>query len=209
MKISIKEAFDFTGKKLIENIFFYMGVSVMVVLAPIVLSIFLAFLAIVFGSVAENLGTLLIFLTPVIAFIFSSFLLVGVTEIALSDKEGSKLSYEKFSEKRSSTVNFAVGTLLYGIISTIGLILFVIPGIYLAIRFSFFDFALVEEESGPISALKRSWNLTKGYGWSLLLFMAILLPIAFFLMTGLAPLGLLICTPFMYLTRADVYDQIS
>ena len=71
----------------------------MVVLAPIVLSIFLAFLAIVFGSVAENLGTLLIFLTPVIAFIFSSFLLVGVTEIALSDKEGSKLSYENFLKR--------------------------------------------------------------------------------------------------------------
>lgn len=209
MKISIKEAFDFTGEKFVENILFYMGVSVIVVLAPVVLSIALGVLAIIFGNAVESLGSLLLFLTPVISFIFFSFLLIGVTEIVLSDKEGSELSYEKFSEKSSLTVNFAVGTLLYALISTIGLILFIVPGIYLAIRFSFFDFALVEEESGPISALKKSWDITRGYGWSLLFFMAILLPLSFFLMTGLAPLGLLICTPFMYLARADVYDQIK
>lgn len=209
MKISIKKAFDFTGEKLIQNLLFYMGISLILVFGPAILSILLGGLAIILSMPAENLGTLVIFLTPVIAFIFSSFLLVGVINTILSDKNDEKIDYDKFSEKTSLILSFAVGSLLYGILVAIGLVLFVVPGIYLGIRFSFFDFALVDKEGGPISALKESWRLTKSKGWSLLFFTALIVTLSFFLSLALFPIGLLVCTPVFYLTRAHVYEQLK
>ena len=50
----------------------------------------------------------------------------------------------------------------------LGFLFLIIPGIILAIRFSFFQQAIVEKRLGPIESLKYSWNLTRGNGLSLL-----------------------------------------
>ena len=45
-----------------------------------------------------------------------------------------------------------------GIIVVFGICLFIIPGIYLALRLQFFTAFIVEEDTGIIESLKRSWG---------------------------------------------------
>ena len=51
-----------------------------------------------------------------------------------------------------------------GIIVVFGICLFIIPGIYLALRLQFFTAFIVEEDTGIIESLKRSWEITRGQG---------------------------------------------
>ncbi|MEO0968748.1 MAG: hypothetical protein AAFX80_10510 [Cyanobacteria bacterium J06639_18] len=48
-----------------------------------------------------------------------------------------------------------------------GSLFFLIPGIYLLIRFSFIYYALIIENRSTFDAFNRSWQLTKGYWWKL------------------------------------------
>lgn len=81
----------------------------------------------------------------------------------------SSLKDEKVSV--SHAFNIAVKRVLpfigLGILTSImvilGLILLIIPGIYLACRLALAPIALFEENLGPIAAIKRSFELTKGH----------------------------------------------
>jgi uncharacterized membrane protein len=59
-----------------------------------------------------------------------------------------------------------IGGLITGILLIIGFILFIIPGIYLAIRLRLVIPAIMVEDCGPIEALRRSFSLTKGHTWT-------------------------------------------
>jgi hypothetical protein len=73
-----------------------------------------------------------------------------------------------------------LAAILSGIATFVGFIFLIVPGIYLAIKFSLTGPALVAEGiRSPIDALKRSWELTKGN--SLYIF-------AFFLIIGIVGL---------------------
>jgi len=49
-----------------------------------------------------------------------------------------------------------------------GLILFVIPGIFLAMRLFFFKFYIVDKNAGIIECLKKSFHATRGLEWDIL-----------------------------------------
>lgn len=57
--------------------------------------------------------------------------------------------------------------LLGGLFTTIGLILLVIPGIYLAVRFALVAPVVVVERRGGPTALNRSGKLVHGSGWKI------------------------------------------
>lgn len=74
----------------------------------------------------------------------------------------------------SVLIFYLVAQILASIAIGIGFMLLIIPGIYLAIKFSLSAVvAAAENERSPIAMLKRSWRLTKGN--SLLLFGLLLL----------------------------------
>ncbi len=56
-------------------------------------------------------------------------------------------------------------TLIKSIAITLGLILLVAPGIWLAVRLSFSEMYVVFENESPGGALKRSYRETEGLGW--------------------------------------------
>lgn len=64
--------------------------------------------------------------------------------------------------------------LLTSIAASFGFMLFIIPGIYLLIRFSFADYFCITENMGPIESLKASWETTDKYFWQLLTGLALI-----------------------------------
>ncbi len=86
----------------------------------------------------------------------------------------------------------------------LGLILLISPGIIVLIRLKFIPFLVLDEKIGPIDAVKRSWELTRGFTFDLFLYDLLLLGInllgflAFFV-------GLFASLPVTGIALADMY----
>jgi hypothetical protein len=68
-----------------------------------------------------------------------------------------------------TVLNVIAGTILYGLAVTVGLIMLVLPGIYLAVTLFFFNYEVVVEGENAIDALANSYSLTAGSRLQLLL----------------------------------------
>ncbi len=209
LKFSIKESFDFAGKKFIDSFLFYCGASFLVIFIPGLASLFVAAFGVFLSEISQALGSFMIYIAPMVHLFFSGFFLVGLLEMVLNDKKGKNLGYQQLWSKKGSVVNFVVATFVYGLLVSLGLILFLIPGIYFGVRLSFYDLALVDNQSGPITAFRESMNITSGKFWSLFLFCFLLMSVSFFITTALLPLGFLASLPLIYLARVDAYDQLK
>jgi len=61
-----------------------------------------------------------------------------------------------------ATLSLFVGGLIVGPAIIIGFVMLFIPGVFLAVSFLFFTFAVGVEDRGIIDGLKRSWGLSRG-----------------------------------------------
>lgn len=59
-------------------------------------------------------------------------------------------------------------TLLIGMLAGLGLLIFILPGIFLLAKFAFAQFELLLNGQNPLDALKQSWQGTTGYTLTLL-----------------------------------------
>lgn len=100
-----------------------------------------------------------------------------------------------------------------GFLVLCGLILFIIPGIYIAVRLSFAILAYFDRKEGVMASVRYSWNITKGKFWTIALTGLFALLIC---LGGLIALviGLLIAAPIarilttkLYLALSDHYNQ--
>ncbi|MFB6310982.1 MAG: hypothetical protein ABEH64_07345 [Salinirussus sp.] len=80
------------------------------------------------------------------------------------------LTAELFTDRLGWTVlNLLAGTILYGVAVVIGLVLLVVPGVFLAVALFFFNYEIVIEGENAIDALVNSWSLTDGHRFRLFL----------------------------------------
>lgn len=129
---------------------------------------------------------------------------IGLIRVGLKAYNGEDISFEDLYSDIGKFISYAIASILYGIIVSIGFMLLIIPGIYLSIRLFFFTIAVVSEDLGPIEALKRSYELTQGNVLSILVltFMLSLLNFAGVLLLGV---GLLITIPIMEIALIHAY----
>jgi uncharacterized membrane protein len=166
-----------------------------------------------FGSVTnamEETALLLLFAVPVtigLNLLFS----IGLTRIALSCAAGHAELKELVSEYRYIPV-FLVASILFGILTMIGFILFIIPGIILSLMFGQYVYAILDKQKGIVGSLQYSAAITKGYRWRVFLIgiVSVLIVIVSIIPLGL---GLLITIPLMsflqghvYITLRDIYE---
>lgn len=100
----------------------------------------------------------------------NSLLPTGGIAISLKLCDGTKPEWEHFLCPAKTILFYYIGSLIYGMFVTVGLILLVVPGIYFAIRFSLMGYFIVDLGVDPIEGLKRSWESTQGRVWDLMLF---------------------------------------
>jgi len=75
--------------------------------------------------------------------------------------EALKIGFRRFWPMIGAVIVCAVMVLL-------GLLLFIIPGIYLLLRLAYVGPIIANEKIGPIDAIKRSFYLTKGNLWEII-----------------------------------------
>jgi hypothetical protein len=99
---------------------------------------------------------------------------------------------------------YLLGTILYGFVVGVGFVLLIIPGIYLALRYGFFWYAMVDGKKGVFDAFHESARITQGVKWQLILFCLASVGVMLlgFLVLGV---GVLVATPVIMLASAHLY----
>jgi len=81
---------------------------------------------------------------------------------------GTKIDLKRcVTGSRQWLFNLFVGSLIYIFFTFMGLVVFIVPGIIIAVRLSFYCFFIVLDGLKPVDALKKSAQVTKGYSWQI------------------------------------------
>jgi hypothetical protein len=112
------------------------------------------------------------FLLSVIVFaaIFLIYPLSTGAQISLYYKiiNGANLDLKQcISESKKHLTHLVIGTFIYLLLTLLGLIVFIIPGIVIGVRLSFYGFLIVYENYQPLDALRASYQITKGSTWQI------------------------------------------
>ena len=104
-------------------------------------------------------------------------------------------------------LSYFVASFLYGIAVTIGLFLLIVPGIFIAIRFQFYPYFIIEENISSFEALQKSYYLSENLTLELFLLgvVVIALNIMGILLFGV---GILFTYPLTTMATAVVYKSL-
>lgn len=104
----------------------------------------------------------------------AGFLNLTAHRIVASEIAGESMTTGPAVSVSLSRVPFLVVAGLIGLVGVIsGLVLFVLPGIWLAVSLSMVSAVIAVEGTGPIGALRRSYHLVRGRWWPTLGYLAL------------------------------------
>lgn len=158
---------------------------------------------------SENLKSLAMVILPVffILKLLMDLIVIGWTKMALDLQVGKSVSIEYlYKYYRLVPRVFAVGVLQYVIIG-LGLMFFIIPGIYLMERLRFARYFVIDKDQSIMQAFQSSWKITDG---------AVVHLVGYSLFAGLISMAgtmLFVVTfftiPLWYQVDANIYRQMS
>ena len=195
--INIKEALTVGWQSWKRNFLFFIGVMVLVYLIP---AIPVLIQGLVGGFIVELflLGT---------ALILRRLIWLGLIKIALlvSANQPARLGY--LFNQSAKLIKFAVANLIVSLITIVGYLLLIVPGVIWALKYQLVPFLIADKGLGPIAALRQSARLTQGA--KLQLFYLLLATTLINFVGALAlGLGLFITVPLTIVAQAHVYRQL-
>jgi uncharacterized membrane protein len=106
-------------------------------------------------------------------------------------------------------LNMFVLTAIYGVAVLLGTILLIVPGVYIAVRFKFFPYIVIENENASIKDLIRmTYKLSTGHFWPLFFFLAIA-AVLNVLGSLLFVIGLVVTVPVTVFASAYMYSRLK
>ena len=177
---SVKETILYSVHALIEHPWYFIKLYLkwMAYTAVVLLPMFiLVALLTLYGTLASPTAGVLTFIILGISFLFAYLLaLVSIwcapTKLLLHfyDTDSTKVSLGDFFRLFSVSKLFKLlGVfLLYAIIVIFGFILFIIPGIYLAVKLQFALYYMIDKNISVREAFRRSYAATTGNFWRIL-----------------------------------------
>jgi len=147
-------------------------------------------------------------IVEVINLIYNIVVSMGMLAVTLKLVRGQSTTWQDLFGQYKKFIPYILATILYSLMIGLGFIFFIIPGIYLALKYQFYTYCIIDKNMGPIEALKASGKITKNQEWRLL-------GLAF-LQMGVVLLGLLaflvgslLALPVVMLASAYVFEQLS
>jgi uncharacterized membrane protein len=93
---------------------------------------------------------------------------MGFAWVVLHAARGEEVRVrDLFSAFERNYGNAVVGGLLAALIVIGGMVLLVVPGFIFACRLAFVPFLIVDQRMGGTEAIRTSWRMTKGHGWTI------------------------------------------
>jgi hypothetical protein len=131
--------------------------------------------------------------------VFSIFLSLGLMRIGLNLTSGKQVSVGQLFGEGRKLLTTIVASILFGLMVALGLILLVVPGIYLMLRYGQYMGAIVDKDKGILESLSYSSSITTNN--RLNIFLLVLLSIAIVIAGFLAlVVGLIFAYPVVWLS---------
>lgn len=206
-KFSIAESLE-VGWDVTKNNFVTMLVAfVITLLAGLLPLVMLAVFVMVLGTdspVSQIFASVAGFASLIIGCILG----MGMLKLTLDLLEKRPGDFNQLFSCYPLTFSAVVASLIFGIAFQIGTVLLVVPGIIVFIKLQFFPFFIVEEGCGPIEALQKSWQLTKGMKWKIFLF-----DLVMYLLNGLGSIcfgvGVFVTMPISIVAATFVFRKLQ
>lgn len=139
--------------------------------------------------------------------IVMQFVAIGWLNVAIRASRNEPLEVSNFIDKAGLFFKFILTNLLVSVLIFFGLILLIVPGIYLALKYMFVTYAVVDKGVGPFEALTISSTLTKGIKLKLVLYGLGFVGLNILGMLALG-IGLAITMPITTLAYAVLYNAL-
>ena len=154
------------------------------------------------GSIVGNI------IANLLSIVISCAFMLGYIKNMFQTLDGEEPQFSAYGSQSRKIVTYFVASLIYIIAVSIGIILLIIPGIYLAVRLQFFMQFIVEENCGITESLKKSWQLTEGQVMPLLLLLLTMIGIA---LVGciLFFIGIFVAMPLIYMMQCYVFRKLN
>ncbi len=198
---SIKEALGFGWETAKENLGFFVMlllVAALIYLIPWSVALLLSERGFLWSSMGVSM----------VDFVLTAIIWMGIIKISLNFYDKKESEIEDIVSPYYLFFKYLLASIVYFIIVILGFVLFIVPGIYLAIRLWFFDYFIIDKEMGPLDSLKSSFHATKGNVLKLLLFL-ILMGVINILGVLLLVIGLFITIPVTILASVFAYRKLS
>ena len=150
-------------------------------------------------------GRIAFVITSQIVFqIFSIFLQLGLVRVGLNIVSGKEASIGMLFSQGNKLVRAILASILYGIAVVIGILLLIVPGIYIALRYGQFITAIVDRDLGIMEAFEYSSSITTNNRMNLFLFWLLVLVA---IIIGMIPcgLGLIFVGPVVWIAGLVAY----
>ena len=162
------ESVKFGFKTLVKHIFLFACLLLAAAVMKRVISVMSTFLYAWFNwsGIHSSLFHLFCIVLIVLAV---CFLFVGLYKIALDMHDYGKSSVQGFFSCLILLPRVLAAFLFYIIATGIGMLLLVIPGVFIMFRCFLFPYCIIDRNVGAIESLKMSYEVTKKHGWHLFL----------------------------------------
>jgi uncharacterized membrane protein len=140
-------------------------------------------------------------------FIVVAIIEIGIINVCLRFIDGLEAKFEDLTSAIGVLVKYLIASFLYGMMVGLGILLFVIPGVYLAIKFGFYGYFIVDENLDPLDALKSSSQLTDCVKLELLFFFLSLIAVNILGLLCLG-VGVFVSWPVTRLAVANAYREL-
>jgi uncharacterized membrane protein len=151
---------------------------------------------------------LLSFLVSIAGWAIQLAVSLGAIGISLKIHDKKKVQYKNLFDYFRLIIPYFLGSVIYGLIVIVGLVLLIIPGIIWSIKFRYYTYFMVDRKMGPIDALKASSRITRGNKWNLFFFGLLLGILNLFGALALL-VGLFATIPISMLAEAYVFRKLS
>jgi hypothetical protein len=198
--ISIRQAFNFAWPIFKKRFALFTAV---------LLTIFGAWVALEIVVIAGQRFGILLWIVMHLAFlIFVAGLEVGLLQVCLALYDGEEPTFADSFAHLALGPKFLAGQTLYLLAALIGLLLLVVPGVYLGVRYALFGFCMAAGETNLVRSFQQSAILSTGEQGYLLrvLFVLFVLNVVG---ASLLVLGLFITVPVSLLMMTAVYRKLS
>jgi hypothetical protein len=144
-------------------------------------------------------------LSAIIYLIIYQVVELGLVGISLEFRDGKPHEIEDLFKNYRLFPNFLAATIIYGFMVAIGFIFLIVPGIYLALKYMFYGYLIVDKGLGPIEALRESGRMTQGAKKNLIVYW---LTLWCGMIVIMLILGLFVAAPAGYIAAAISKDLV-
>lgn len=126
---------------------------------------------------------------------YDTWIIVALSKTALNAYDSGKITFH-MTPYRLYVTPFLIISLSVALLTILGSLLFIVPGIFLAIRLWFAGYVSIDKHLSMRESLIYSWRITRFHEWDI--FLMLCLKIALNIIPFVGQIAALLCSVYMY-----------